>query len=41
LSRAISIFEELESPYLELAIKDLGLIKEEVGEGVFNEMTQN
>ena len=41
LSRAASIFEELWSPYLELAMKDLGLIKEEVGEDVFNEMTQN
>jgi len=37
LSRAISIFEVLESPYLELAMKDLELIKEEVGEDEFDE----
>jgi tetratricopeptide (TPR) repeat protein len=32
LSRAASIFEKLESPYFEQAIKDLGSIKEEIGE---------
>jgi len=39
LSRAISIFEVLESPYLELAMKDLDLIKEGIGEDVFDEMS--
>jgi tetratricopeptide (TPR) repeat protein len=38
LSRATSIFEVLESPYLELAMKDLGSIKEEIGEEKFNEL---
>ena len=37
LSKAISIFEELESPYLEQAMKDLGSIKEEIGEDEFDE----
>jgi hypothetical protein len=41
LSRASSIFEKLESPYFERAMKDLELIREEIGEDEFNEMTQN
>ena len=41
LSKAISIFEVLDSPYLELAMKDLELIGEDIGEERFNEMTQN
>ncbi|MBC8520675.1 MAG: hypothetical protein H8D26_01595, partial [Methanomicrobia archaeon] len=40
LSRAASIFEELESPYLELVMEDLGLIKEEIGEEKFNEIVR-
>ena len=31
LSRAASIFEALESPYFERAMKDLELIREEIG----------
>jgi len=41
LSRAASIFEELGSHYLELVMEDLGLIKEEIGEEKFNEMSPN
>jgi hypothetical protein len=40
LSRAASIFEELRSPYLVLAINGLGLIKEDIGEDKFNGMIQ-
>jgi tetratricopeptide (TPR) repeat protein len=39
LSNAISIFEELESPYLELAMKDLDSITEGIGEDEFNEIS--
>ena len=41
LRRATSIFEELESPYLELAIEDLELIKEEIGDDEFKGIIQN
>jgi hypothetical protein len=40
LSRATLIFEELGSPYLELAMKDLDSIKEGIGEDEFNEISQ-
>ncbi len=39
LSRATLIFEELGSPYLELAMKDLDSIKEGIGEDEFNEIS--
>jgi tetratricopeptide (TPR) repeat protein len=40
LATAASIFKVLESPYFELAIKDLAAIKEEIGEDKFKEILQ-
>ena len=40
LANAASIFKELESPYFEMAKKDLASIKEEIGEDKFNEIIQ-
>ena len=40
LANAASIFKVLESPYFEVAMKDLASIKEEIGEDKFNEILQ-
>nr|QNO53551.1 photosystem I assembly protein Ycf3 [Methanosarcinales archaeon ANME-1 ERB6] len=40
LTNAMSLFKELESPYFELAMKDLASIKEEIGEDKFKEIMQ-
>ena len=41
LSRAESIFEELESPYRAQAITDLELVRTDIGDDMFNEMSKN
>ena len=40
LTTAASLFKELESPYFELAMRNLASIKEEIGEDKFNEIIQ-
>ncbi len=41
LSRAELIFEELESPYRAQAITDLELVRTDIGDDMFNEMSKN
>jgi len=40
LAKAASLYNELESPYFETAMKNLASIKEEIGEDKFNEILQ-
>ena len=40
LAKAASLYNELESPYFETAMKYLAAIKEEIGEDTFNEILQ-
>jgi hypothetical protein len=40
LANAASIFKVLESPYFELAMKNLASVKDEIGEDKFKEIIQ-